>query len=404
MTQIIEHDDASPTTGAAFKVANLQAGTARMELSNQWFARPRDERYTSLADLLGYTRARYEASETFRLDNRDLEIIAPEIRTREDTHKLAMGLPNGAEVIPTHWAFGQVASLSGAPASYLRTLPSPIVADALTWGLRQNRTVEQVKAFYQPDGSRELMAVTGPDYGRIPDYEVVEAVAQLTHNGGSHWKVPGTMDWRTRIYDPHAPVTKESTTLFASDRDVFMFLVDDTRPIQVGVVNGEPDLMFRGFYAWNSEVGNKTMGLATFYLRALCLNRIMWGVEQFQEVSIRHSKYAPDRFLQELRPALRSYAEGSTASVVAGVEAAKAAKVADDDSEALEWLNARNVSRKRARDILDTVEREEGHKARSVWDMAQGVTAVARLEHNTDTRLDLELTARKMLDKVAVAA
>jgi hypothetical protein len=48
--------------------------------------------------------------------------------------------------------------------------------------------------------------------------------------GDTRWKVPGVLDWSTRIYNPHADVTKDTTTLYASDRDVFLFLVDDLNP------------------------------------------------------------------------------------------------------------------------------------------------------------------------------
>ena len=65
-------------------------------------------------------------------------------------------------------------------------------------------------------------------------------------------------------------VTKETTTLYASDRDVFLFLVDDLNPIEAGLLpDGSPDLYFRGFYCWNSEVGAKTLGIASFSLRAV---------------------------------------------------------------------------------------------------------------------------------------
>jgi hypothetical protein len=49
----------------------------------------------------------------------------------------------------------------------------------------------------------------------------------------------------------------------------------------------------RGFYCWNSEVGSKTLGIASFYLRAVCMNRNLWGVENFEQITIRHSKFAP---------------------------------------------------------------------------------------------------------------
>jgi hypothetical protein len=85
----------------------------------------------------------------------------------------------------------------------------------------------------------------------------------------------------------------------------FLFLVDDLNPIEAGLLpDGSPDLYFRGFYCWNSEVGDKTLGIASFYLRAVCQNRNLWGVEDFQEIEIRHSKYAASRFAHEAAPAL----------------------------------------------------------------------------------------------------
>ena len=98
-------------------------------------------------------------------------------------------------------------------------------------------------------------------------------------------------------HNPFVDITKDTTTLYASDRDVFLFLVDDTHPIEAGrLPDGSPDLYFRGFYCWNSEVGSKTLGIASFYLRAVCMNRNLWGVENFEEITIRHSKFAGAAF------------------------------------------------------------------------------------------------------------
>ncbi len=125
-------------------------------------------------------------------------------------------------------------------------------------------------------------------------------------------------------HNPFVDITKDTTTLYASDRDVFLFLVDDTHPIEAGrLPNGEPDLYFRGFYCWNSEVGSKTLGIASFYLRAVCCNRNLWGVENFEEISIRHSKFAAQRFAHEAAPALTSFAHSSPAPFVAGIKAAR---------------------------------------------------------------------------------
>ncbi len=50
--------------------------------------------------------------------------------------------------------------------------------------------------------------------------------------GDTMWKVPGVLDWATMTHNPFVDVTKDTTTLYASDRDVFLFLVDDTHPIE----------------------------------------------------------------------------------------------------------------------------------------------------------------------------
>jgi hypothetical protein len=46
--------------------------------------------------------------------------------------------------------------------------------------------------------------------------------------GDTRWKVPGVLDWNTMTHNPFVDITKDTTTLYASDRDVFLFLVDDT--------------------------------------------------------------------------------------------------------------------------------------------------------------------------------
>lgn len=388
-------------SSAAFKVANIHAGEARHDLARQWMARPHDQRFLSLSDLQAHVGARAERCAELTSDNNKVRLIAPNPKTRSDFHIMTAELEDGTEIAPSHWAFGQIAGLAKAPAGYLRTLPSQIAADALNYGLRYSRGEEQVKLFH--DGGT-LLAANGISYGRIYDHEVVAAVRNVAGDGtgDTRWKVPGVMDWRSMVYEPKAPITKDTTTLYASDRDVFMFLVDDLHPIEVGKLpDGSPDLMFRGFYVTNSEVGAGAMRLAAFYLRAVCCNRIMWGVEGFHELTIRHTKYAPDRFIEMARPALESFADGSSAKLIDAVAKAKAAKIAETDEQAVAFLKDRGFSGKRATEIMEAVEREEKTPARSAWDIAQGITAVARDIPYQDDRFTMEGEAQRILEKVA---
>lgn len=274
----------------------------------------------------------------------------------------------------------------------------------LQYGLNHHRA-EQVKTLETEDGRLELRAVTGPDYGRIYDHELVSAVQRIAGNGtgNTRWKVPGTLDWATSTYNPFVEVTAETTTLYASDRDVFLFLVDDTHPIEAGkLADGSPDLYFRGFYCWNSEVGSKTLGIASFYLRGVCQNRNLWGVEGFEEITIRHSKYAASRFAHEAAPALERFATSSPAPFVAGIRAARERIVATTDEERTDFLTKRaGFGRTDAGKIIDTALREEGRAPESIFDFVQGITAVARAKEHQDARLELEQRAKRLLDKAA---
>ena len=386
---------------APYAVGNFHKGEMRTDLQREWMSRPADQRFVNLSDLHAFTYNRAMKSREATHETKKIEFIAPEAKTMADTHLLSVGLPGGVEVAPSHWSFGQLARLAEAPAAHLRRLPTQLVSDELNYLMRYARDVESVKLYHDADS---LMAATGPNYGRIFDHELVAAVQQIAGNGtgDQRWKVPGMLDWSTGKYNPEHAISKETTTLYASDRDVFIFLVDDRNPIEIGKLpNGDPDYIFRGFYCKNSEFGNGLLILCTFYLRGICCNRIMWGVEGFSEFQMIHSKSAPDRFIQEIRPALLSYADRGTETLVEAVAKVKAAKLVETKEEGLAFLNARGISRRRAVSIYETGVREEGHEPRSAWDFAQAITADARKEINTDTRLELELTAKGILEKVA---
>lgn len=394
----VEVLEARPDAGAGYKV-DVSRGQRVGRVSSEWFSRPDDERYLSLTELMASVKGRAERSRTRTVESAAVRVEA----SRDNPERLALILPGSeAPIAPTHWSFGQLASLVSAPAAYLRHLPAALAGINLQYGLTSHRA-EQVKTLETDDGRTELRAVTGPDYGRIYDHELVEAVQRIAGNGtgDTRWKVPGVLDWSTGIYNPRVDVSKDTTTLYASDRDVFLFLVDDLNPIEAGKLpDGSPDLYFRGFYCWNSEVGAKTLGMASFYLRAVCQNRNLWGVEDFEEISIRHSKYAASRFAHEAAPALTRFANSSPTPFVEGIKQARARIVARTDDDRADFLRKRGFSKAETAKILDRVLNEEGRKPESVFDFVQGITAVARDKPHQDARLDMEGRAKKLLDRV----
>lgn len=395
----LETQDGRRDASGGYKV-DISRGERIGRVSSEWFSRPDDERYLSLSELYASVKGRAERSRTRTVESAAIRVEAH----RDDPENLALVLPEAeAPVAPTHWSFGQLASLVSAPAAYLRQLPAPLAGINLQYGLTSHRA-EQIKTLETEDGRTELRAVTGPDYGRIYDHELVAAVQKIAGNGtgDTRWKVPGTLDWSSGVYNPMVDITKDTTTLYASDRDVFLFLVDDMNPIEAGKLpDGSPDLYFRGFYCWNSEVGAKTLGIASFYLRAVCQNRNLWGVEDFQEISIRHSKYAANRFTHEAAPALTRFADSSPQSFVEGIRAARERIVARSDDDRTDFLRKRGFSKAETAKIVETVLAEEGRPPESVFDFVQGITAVARSKPQQDARLDMEGKAKKLLERAA---
>jgi hypothetical protein len=114
---------------------------------------PADERYLSLSELARSVRDR---SRTRVVESALIHVEA----NRADPERLALILP-GADtpVAPTHWSFGQLASLVGAPRAYLRQLPAALAGINLQYGLTSNRA-EQIKTLETDAGQIELRAVT----------------------------------------------------------------------------------------------------------------------------------------------------------------------------------------------------------------------------------------------------
>ncbi|WP_085033133.1 DUF932 domain-containing protein [Ensifer aridi] len=388
-----------PAAMAGFRV-DVSRGQRVGRVSSEWFSRPDDERYLSLGELYDAVKSRANRAHARTVESSAIRVEA----SHSNAERLELIVPGQKRSItPTHWSYGQLCSLVGAPASYMRQLPAPLAGINLQHGLLNHRA-ELVKTLEADDGRLELRAITGPEYGRVWDHELVSAVMNIAGNGtgDTMWKVPGVLDWSTMTHNPFIDISKETTTLYASDRDVFLFLVDDTHPIEAGrLPNGEPDLYFRGFYCWNSEVGSKTLGIASFYLRAVCCNRNLWGVENFEEIVIRHSKFACQRFAHEVAPALTNFANSSPARFVAGIKAARERIVARTNEDRESFLRKRGFSKGETARIIDTVLREEDRPPESIFDFVQGMTAHARTKAHQDTRLELEGRAKKLLEQAS---
>jgi hypothetical protein len=354
-----------------------------MTASNQWRTRPSDQRFTSLTEMLAKQTIDRAKSRARVVSTRSLVAIPVEgdydgiqVLDRSDDRKLQV----------TNWAFGQLCQRAGAPAGYLRTLPGPLAADNVNYGLQIVRDAEDIGTLAY-DGE-ELRAVTGPQYGRVWNQDITSALINRFGDGVSGtFRVPGE-------FGRQVVVDKTNTTLYSSDRDMFVFLADEDHRIEVpNRRGGEPGSLARGFFVWNSEHGSSTFGLATFLFDYICSNRIVWGAEDYQEIRIRHTASAPHRFIEEVAPALERYANSSTASITRALEDARSKKI-----DRVEDFLKNRFTASQARAIMTTHQLEEGRPIETLWDAATGITAFARGVEHQDVRVGFEREAGKVLD------
>ncbi len=346
------------------------------EAHQQWASRPADERFSTLENLALHVRARRNSSREEVVNIRDLHIAI------EGEQGIGLNHHHPTALF-THWAFGQLCTTVGAPARYLRTLPAELAGDCLRQGI--SKSSEKCRLLYRNfdeglsgDGSLKTAAFTGPTYGRIWDSDVIEALGEVV--SGSGW---------------HVPESKHSlpSGLYASDRDVFAFMVSDEPPIEIGNAK-----LGRGFFIWNSETGASTFGLTTFLYNYVCGNHIVWGAEEVNELRIVHREKAPDRYYREAIPILSRFVENRSVSdsVSKVVYRAMREKTGESIEDVLKWFEPKSFTKREVTEAF-TIGQSEGDDPTTVWGMVQGLTAYARTFKFTDSKVDLERRAGLLL-------
>ena len=348
-----------------------------MTASRQWATRPADQRYTTLADLKSAVSSR-----RFKSRSVDIEVSSIHAEVADDTIVLNSGI---SPCEPSHWAFGQLARSISAPADYLRSLPTDLAVKCMNDGLSRSprETAKFMTIQSEGDGFNTLQAVTSQTYGRIWDADCVSAVENLVEKSDGKFFNPKAYNLETGSTEPSG--------LYASDRDVFMFMIDGGSRLDVG----PRAKLNRGFFVWNSEVGAKTFGLTTFLFNEVCGNHIVWGAQNVKNLVIRHSKNGPDRFDAQAMPALMQYVNSSVAEEESTIRKAMHTTLPQGDAFD-SWIKQFKFNKSEIREAIAVANKEEG-KCETVWDLMQGFTAYARDFDFIDARMDLQKRAADLL-------
>jgi hypothetical protein len=289
--------------------------TELMQASREWATRPDDQRFLSLEDMREFKRGflpreRGGTTITVEMPYRDMRI-------GQDGTDLFLLSKGDRPINLSPIAFEQVCKAAEVPYDFLPTLKTETAQTVLMEKLAQvtpytNGTPRLGALFMSPGNGApgKIHSVNGPRFPRIFDFDIIELVIEMNERAGGAWKIPYA------TYQDADP--KRATTLYASDRDHFLFLVDEERHFDIA---GHP--MKVGFFLSGSEMGVRKERLVGFQYDKVCDNRIVWNARGVFEIEIAHTGDAVDRWLREAQPGLQRFIDSDPRETIRRIEAAR---------------------------------------------------------------------------------
>lgn len=362
----------------------------------QWAERPADERFWTIDAMHKHCLSVDKSREVRMVDLKDLHF--EEMTT--------LNLPM------TNWAFQQLSRRLDLPAHLLCEMPEILASEVMNWKVKKKAEELSSNARVSiANGSIE--SIMTDKYSYIPNHSVCDGLRVLE---GLGWKTaparpsPGyagecrkatkqdlIKNTNVKIGDLIAPAG-----LYASDRDMFAFMVHEGD----GIDDGSGNELRRGVFVSNSEVGASAFKLTCFLYDRICGNHIVWGATDVVEARISHlGKSASTKIFGALENNLESWTGQSAAPVTQKIRAARRTILGENPEEVYESLvkvRKTYVARHHIRRAWDLVEEFDKDRVdvRSVWGMVTGYTRLSQELKNTDDRTYLEDTINRIMTLV----
>lgn len=354
-----------------------------------------DTKHDSLSEMHKFCLDRDEHCREEMIDLRELEFTVK-------NSKLSISLPGVGDMDMTPWSFKQVCGQFGANPRFTDLVSSvkPSVGVDI-FNVLKGLITEQALAnlYIQRNGNTVLRASTGRKYARLLDSTVLHTIIEHTdstvlpagHFAGN-W---GTSDV---IENP------ESTGLYTSDRDSFVFIANQSDPIDYG---GEK--LNRGMIIWNSEVGSKVVGWMYFLYRFICGNHIIWGAEEVIRKTRRHVGNV-EQFMEELPRHLEALCTRNPEFNKHIEEVCKRAMEMDfskDEEKFCENLQKKGLTKKASTKVhslaIKDSETTTGYNPYSFWGAVQGLTRFSQSKTFSDAKVEVDRVAGSLLHAVEEA-
>jgi len=374
-----------------------------MTAHQQWASRPQDQRFQTLEELSQAVSARRMRSRAS-----DVKMTDAAFNVTENGDIELVGVTRATQL--SHWSFGQTARYLGAPAEYLRgrIKDNPeLVKRNLNYlvttveSTGSNPLAKLMVVDSEGDDSPTLQALTSPTYGRIWDADVADCTKRIVEQSdGKFYNPKAYRNGGNGFAGINGQI--ENSGLYASDRDIFIFMIDGGSVLDAG----PRAQLNRGFFMWNSEVGSATFGLTTFLFNMVCGNHIIWGAQDVNEFTVRHTKNGPYRFDSQAYPMLKAYVESSAERDISVIRRAQDTMIPAgltqgkpdfDQIKTFAHRGGNKFTKSELEGGIHAALLEEGD-CRTAWQLTQGLTAHARTYEWVDARVDLERRAGKILN------
>lgn len=373
------------------------------QASRQWSERPPDERFWTLSELYRQTKQYAEES---RVETVALSQCSVQPYKGDD---LVLVGPHGTPAQFQNYSFGQLAGMTGAPASYLRQLPAPLAADNLNHGL--STISGEQKLMFHKNGGLHLRCITSDEYARIWNYEVAELALALEEREG--WRTPPARpsgDGLSRVATAEDVLRNSAhpslgvkvgdligpAGLYASDHDCFIFQVNEDKAID----GGGGELLYRGVFWSNSEVGKAKFRATLFLYESVCGNHVVWGAKTLADISIRHTGDARRAFAEAMA-SITTRMERSASEDERRIAQAKQKLLGASEDEVITFAFGKGfgLSKSECEQAYVLADRHSDTHGdpNTAWGFASGVTRLSQQSY-ADKRDAMDRAAGKLLE------
>lgn len=364
--------------------------------ASQYANRPKDESYPDLASMIAAAEYERTHSKEVGYNLRDLSVIADPIgRDGMIGHGIALQSPKGAATV-SHYAFGQLARMIGAPAGYLRSLAPSITADALNYGIQHNAPVGQTASLLVKANGEgpHVRSITSETYSRVWDAQLYDAADRMVFqhgtNRGDKWIVPPTG-------------AGDTAGTWRGDRTSFVIRVDGGSIVNDPSIPNGDGRLYRGLMIRNSEVGAASVLIERVLFQFICGNLNLWGAVIDKRYSRRHvGSHVLRDVVREIAQTAREWSMRGASQDEAIIAGLIDHELASTLEAVIDELRKIGYSQEQAQAATLTCVESFNASPRSYWGIAQGTTKLSQRADWQDDRLLLDQLAAKVLQRGAL--